>query len=107
MTADETNQFQVLIAQYRKARAAHWAAVQAWRLFTAEIVSLNALGAELEAPAEAIPYDSRQGAKSIFATDPSWNALINEKAFAAEFLTKETTTCMTMNKAAIGADVAY
>lgn len=105
MTADETNKFQVLIGHYRAARQAKWEAVQAWELFVAEMNGINTLGAELEAPAAPITYDSRQGAKSIFATDPSWNGLLNEKAFAGEFLTAELGgTFMGMYRAAIGYD---
>ena len=106
MTIEETNKFQVLIAHYRAMRLAKWQAVQATELFVAEMNAMNTLGSELEAPAEAIPHDSRQDAVSIFATDPSWNELINEKAFAGTFLTAELgATFLGMYRAAIGADV--
>jgi hypothetical protein len=105
MTADETNKFQVLIGHYRAARQSLWDAVQAHQLFYAEMQAMNALGEELEAPADPIPADARQGVKSIFAADPSWNGLINEKALADTFLTAEAVGSeMTAFRAAIGAD---
>ena len=108
MTADEKSKFQFLIASYRAARAAQWAAVKAWRLFNSELHGVETLGGELAAPAEPIPYDVlRQGPKSVYASDPSWNALCNEHAYADAFLANEEVTVLALNKAAIGADVAY
>jgi hypothetical protein len=105
MTAEETNKFQVLIGHYRAARQALWDALQARQLFYQEMQAINALGAELEAPAEAIPADARQGTKSIWATDPSWNGLINEKALADSFITAEAVAAeMTAFRAALGYD---
>jgi hypothetical protein len=105
MTAEETNKFQVLIAQYRIMRKALWDALQERQLFYQQMQAINALGAELEAPADAIPHDARQGAKSIWSADPSWNGLINEKALADAFITAcAAGSEMTAFRAAIGYD---
>jgi hypothetical protein len=105
MTAEETNKFQVLIKHYREARLAKWQAVQAAQLFDAEWNAMSTLGGELEAPADAIPHDARQGAKSIFSSDPSWNALLNEHVVARDWVAAEVTgSPLAAYKASIGAD---
>lgn len=89
MDADETNRFQVTLAAWRAYRKAKWQAVKAAELFYVEAAAIAALGGELTAPDEAIPHDARQGSKSPFATDISWNALLLERNEAETFYTAE------------------
>jgi hypothetical protein len=108
MTADETNKFQLVLARWREARAALWGAVETMRLFTSELHATETLGSELEAPGEVLPYDARQGAKSPFASDISYNGLLNEHAIFDALLASEAAGSeLQAFKAAIGADVAY
>src|SRR5574340_1616826 len=106
MTADETNKLQVCLGRWRAYRLLKWQAAEAAKLLAAEVDALASLGGELEAPAEAIPADSRQGAKSIFAGDLSWNALVNERNAASTFATAEQVTGLAGYQTALGADVA-
>jgi hypothetical protein len=108
MTADETNKFQLVLKRWRETRLALWEAVEAMRVFTSEFHDIVALGGELEAPDDVIPYDARQGTKSPFASDISYNGLLNEHAIFDAILASEGAgTELTAAKVAIGADVAY
>jgi hypothetical protein len=108
MTADETNKFQLVLARWREVRSAIWTAVEAMRLFTSDFHAIVPLASELEAPSDVIPYDSRQGSKSPFASDISYNGLLNEHAIFDALLTQEATESeLAAAKVAIGADVAY
>jgi hypothetical protein len=107
MTAEETNKFQVIIALYRALKLTKWQSAEMAKQFAAEVDAIAALGNELEAPGDVIPYDARQGEKSIFASDFSWNTLINERNAAGTFATAELVTALAGYQAAIGADVAH
>jgi len=108
MNADEANKFQLVLARWREARAALWAAVQTLRLFTSELHAIETLAGELTDPAVAIPADCRQGTKSPFAEDISYNGLLNEHAIFDALLATETGSDeLTAFRKALGADVAY
>ena len=107
MTADETNKFQLVLAQWRSARLLKWQAAEAAKKLAAMVDGIATLGNELEEAAEMIPYDSRQGAKSEFAVDGlSWNALVNERNACATFATAEQVTGVAAYQASLGSDVA-
>ena len=107
MNADETNKFQVVLAHWRAARLAKWLAAEACKKLAAEVDAIAALGAELASPGDAISYDSRQGAKSIFAADGiSWNALVNERNSCATFATAEQVAGIAGYQLALGNDFA-
>jgi len=103
----ETIKFQTVIGLYRSMAAAKWAAAEVAKQFAAELDAIATLGADLEAKDEAIPADSRQGAKSIFASDFSWNELVNLRNAAETFATAELETAIATYQAALGADVAH
>ena len=113
LTVEQKKRFQTLIAHQRALRSALWNAVQAAKAFNAQLHAVQDVGADLEAPAAPIIYDVDQDAvlvklglppRSIWCSDPSWNDLINEHAFADAFLATENGL-LAMYRAAIGSDL--